>query len=76
MDSFSDLIDEYGIKALAGLLGVNESHVRTMKARNSIPPEYWATLIANPPKDTPLSLEVLMELRTAKKRPFETRGAA
>jgi hypothetical protein len=76
MDTFSDIIDAFGIKRLAELLGTSESHVRTMKARDSIPPEYWPAIIANPPEGSVLTFDGLMELRTAKKRPFEVRGAA
>ncbi|RAI28742.1 hypothetical protein [Rhodoplanes serenus] len=42
---FSDIIDAIGVPALAQLFGLPESHIRTMKARNSIPPEYWGQVI-------------------------------
>ncbi|MGO4672954.1 hypothetical protein AB4Z40_08650 [Bosea sp. 2YAB26] len=45
MDSFSSVIDAFGVKAVAEILGVKESHVRVMKARGSIPAEYWGLLI-------------------------------
>lgn len=45
MQTFTDLIDAFGVAALAKMLGVAESHVRTMKARDSVPPEYWGVLI-------------------------------
>ena len=42
--SFKSVIDEIGIAALSSLLGVPDSHVRTMKARDSIPPRYWSQI--------------------------------
>lgn len=45
MDSFASVIDAFGVKVLAELIGVKESHVRVMKARGSIPAEYWGVLI-------------------------------
>ena len=47
---FSDLIDAVGVPVLAQLFGLPESHIRTMKARNSIPPEYWAHVIDAAPQ--------------------------
>jgi hypothetical protein len=44
MLTFRDIIEEFGIKRLAEAFGVAESHVRTMKARDSIPPLYWGFL--------------------------------
>jgi hypothetical protein len=46
MKSFRDIIDALGVPALAEAFPAKESHVRVMKARNSIPPEHWGTLIA------------------------------
>jgi len=43
--SFSDVIDTFGVVELARLMHTNESHVRVMKTRNSIPPEYWGFVI-------------------------------
>lgn len=45
MRTFRDLIDALCAPALAERLGLDESHVRTMRARNSIPPEYWAAVV-------------------------------
>lgn len=45
MQSFQDLIDKFGVPRLAAILGIGESHVRVMKTRNSIPPEYWGTIV-------------------------------
>lgn len=45
MNTFSDIIDAFGIAVVAEILGIEESHVRVMKARDSIPPEYWGVLI-------------------------------
>lgn len=35
-----------GASQMAGLLGISAQAVSNMKARDSIPPEYWATLVA------------------------------
>jgi hypothetical protein len=45
MRSFSALIDALGIARVAVVLGIDESHVRTIKARDSLPPEYWGPII-------------------------------
>jgi hypothetical protein len=45
MDSFAAIIDRIGVADLASALGLPESHIRTMKARDSIPPDYWPQLI-------------------------------
>lgn len=45
METFSGLIEKLGVARLAVVLDVDESHVRTMKARNSVPPEYWGPII-------------------------------
>ena len=47
MESFSDVIRALGEPpGFAKAVGVAESHARTMKARDSIPPEYWQALVA------------------------------
>jgi hypothetical protein len=45
MNTFADVIDAFGVPVVAKTLRLDESHVRTMKARNSIPPEYWGLLL-------------------------------
>jgi hypothetical protein len=55
MKTFADIIDAFGepdgppakrgVAVVAKVLRIDESHVRTMKARNSIPPEYWSRLV-------------------------------
>lgn len=50
MDSFSSIIDAFGVKAMSELLGVKESHVRVMKARGSIPAEYWGQVVEAAPQ--------------------------
>jgi hypothetical protein len=37
----ASIIEAIGISPLAEALGLPESHIRTMKSRNSIPPRYW-----------------------------------
>lgn len=74
-ETFSQVVDAFGIGALAQLLGVEESHIRTMKARNSIPPEYWGVIIeAAPSREIEgLTFAALREMRTAR---FTDAGAA
>lgn len=60
MESFQGIIDHFGEGRIAEALGVAASHVRTMRARNSIPPEYWGKLAA---LDEDLSYELLVKLR-------------
>lgn len=46
MNTFSQLIDECGgVQAVSDALGVADSHVRVMKARNSIAVDHWPKLI-------------------------------
>jgi hypothetical protein len=50
MDSFESVIDAFGAKRVAEIIGVKDSHVRVMKARGSIPAEYWGDLIEAAPR--------------------------
>jgi hypothetical protein len=45
MQNFGELIDKLEVDKLAKLLSLPESHIRTMKARDSIPAEYWGQII-------------------------------
>jgi hypothetical protein len=68
MDSFKSIIDAFGEKRLAEALGIADSHVRTMRARDSIPPEYWSDVVDNQPRDLKprLSLSDLAHLRKSR----------
>jgi hypothetical protein len=48
MKNFREIIDAFGIGNFAKLLGVEKSHVRVMKVRNVIPPQYWRKLLEAP----------------------------
>ena len=64
MDSFAAIIDAFGTAKLAVALGLEESHVRTFRARDSIPPEYWGEVIAaSPVHGIALTWEKLAALR-------------
>ncbi len=63
MDSFQAIIDSFGTAVLAGYFGVEESHVRTMKTRDSIPPEYWDIVVEKWPGPEPLTHKTLLALR-------------
>lgn len=77
MRTFSDLIDEFGVADLAKILKVDESHVRTMKARDSVPPEYWGQIIEEAPKHRVrgVSWKTLKALRDSR-FPTREKGAA
>lgn len=63
MDSFSDVIDALGIAVAAEVLGLSESHVRTMKARDSIPPIYFKRLVVSDPgRQAGLTYDLLFDL--------------
>jgi hypothetical protein len=63
---FSEIIDAFGVSAVAEVINKDESHVRTMKARDSIPPEYWGLLVeAAPSKGIEgLNYDVFVGLRS------------
>lgn len=71
MKSFASVIDAFGVKVLAELIGVKESHVRVMKARGSIPAEYWGVLIEAAPARgiAGLDFALLRRLRSEKFAP-------
>jgi hypothetical protein len=66
MTTFKEIIDEIGIAPLAALLSVEESHVRTMKTRDSIPPEYWGIILDEARRRgvDSLSFDALRQMRT------------
>jgi hypothetical protein len=66
MTTFKEIIDEIGIAPLAALLSVEESHVRTMKTRDSIPPEYWGLILDEVRRRgvDGLSFDALRQMRT------------
>ncbi len=46
METFQEVIDAWSsTKALASDIGTSDSHVRTMRARDSIPPGFWAIVV-------------------------------
>lgn len=49
MNSFSDVIDALGIPVSAKVMGIPESHVRTLKARDSIPADYFKRIVDSEP---------------------------
>ena len=63
MQTFADIIALWDpLENLAADLGVEASHVRTMKARNSIAPEHWTRLIEGAQRRglPPLTYETLV----------------
>lgn len=44
MNSFTEVIEKFG-RQFAGAIGVEESHARTMKARDSIPSSRWMATV-------------------------------
>lgn len=77
MYSFRAIIDAYGQGRLAQAIGVTESHLRTMRARDSIPSEYWSDLIANAPNTLQgLTFDVLRGLRRQRFKKGKAAGDA
>jgi hypothetical protein len=65
MKTFRGIIDAFGVGAVCDILGLTDSHVRVMKTRDSIPPEYWESLIDAAPhyKVRGLTYKVLFGMR-------------
>jgi len=63
MNSFSDVIDALGVPKASEILGIPENHVRTLKARNSIPAGYFKRLVdSQDGRDVGLSFDLLYRL--------------
>lgn len=63
MNSFSDVIDALGVATASEILGIPENHVRTLKARNSIPAGYFKRLVDSPAgQNVGLSFDLLFRL--------------
>lgn len=45
MNTFSDVIEALTIAGTADILDITESHARTLKARDSIPPVYFRRIV-------------------------------
>jgi hypothetical protein len=65
MKSFGDIIDAFGGPVpFSQALGIADTHARTMKARNSIPPDHWAKLIVEAEsRGIPVTFDLLTTLR-------------
>jgi hypothetical protein len=71
METFSAIIDAFGgTSAFGQAIGIPDSHARTMKARDSIPPEHWDRLVkAAIERDIEgISFKRLTEIRSASRR--------
>lgn len=75
MKTFCTIIDTFGVPVVATILGLDESHVRTMKARDSIPAEYWGALLEEASRKNirGLTWKTFKELR---ERRFKERAAS
>ncbi|WP_024516797.1 hypothetical protein [Bradyrhizobium sp. Tv2a-2] len=73
MDSFSEIIDAFHGQ-FAEAIGIEESHARTMRARNSIPSTRWQATVdaAHRLQIQGVTLEVLARLEAAKIRSKES----
>lgn len=70
MDTFQEVIDAWpSTKMFAGDIGTNDSHVRTMRARDSIPSGFWEALVkmAAVRGHSEITLELLAGLAKAKR---------
>jgi len=64
MNSFSDVIDALGVAKASEILGIPENHVRTLKARDSIPAGYFKRLVdADAGRSVGITFELLYGLR-------------
>jgi len=71
METFDAIIEAFGgAGPFAQAIGIPDSHARTMKARNSIPPEHWDRLVAAAiERDIEgISYKRLTEIRSASRR--------
>jgi hypothetical protein len=76
MESFREIIDAFGNARLSALLGIARSHVRTMKVRNVVPPQYWRKILeAWPSTLPPIDLAMLDDLYTEALREKEGEAA-
>lgn len=67
MTKFAEIIDAFGAGHLAELLDLPESHIRVMKTRDSIPPEYWGVILDHLPEHlVGLDFHKLREIRTSR----------
>ena len=64
MNSFRSIIDTLGSGVIAAAIGVPESHVRTMRARDSILMIYWFDLVEKRP-------EITLNSARPARRPFD-----
>jgi hypothetical protein len=78
--TFDELIGEWGIATVASVLSVPYSTANAMKQRNSVPPRYWAQLLAQAPAGYKLSparlLDIEAKSRQAVQREAEARQQA
>jgi hypothetical protein len=71
METFGAIIDAFGgTSAFGQAIGIPDSHARTMKARDSIPPEHWDRLVkAAMERDIEgISFKRLTEIRSVSRR--------
>lgn len=67
MKTFADVIEAFGVKAMCEILGLPDTHIRAMKARDSIPVRYWSTLIERGAKyGVPLDFKKLDRIRESR----------
>jgi hypothetical protein len=74
METFGAIIDAFGgTSAFGQAIGIPDSHARTMKARDSIPPEHWDRLVkAAIERDIEgISFKRLTEIRSTSRRRAE-----
>lgn len=72
MNSFTQVIDAFKGR-FAEAVGVEESHARTMKARDSIPSTRWAATVSGAERFSVegVTLELLARLEAEKVKPKE-----
>ena len=79
METFSDIIGSFGGPAkFAEAINIKGFHAQTMKARDSIPPAYWADTVAEAQKRgiEGVTLEKLAEIAKAVREEKTVQGEA
>lgn len=72
MNTFSDVIEALSIAGTADVLDITESHARTLKARDSIPPVYFRRIVESEAGSAKgITFEVLFGIleRTLERKP-------
>lgn len=63
MESFSDIVKTWGREVMAADLGIPKERVRAWERFDTIPDEYWKSILEKAPgRNIPVSPDLLIEL--------------